>query len=455
MVAKKRKSRVSSKLSVKAFSQRRSLSAAVESKLLTFNQPTYTDQELEFFEDAWATTPAGTALDKRMEFVIGGGIKPIFELLDDKDLSERQKQGKLKKYDKELQSLIKFDELMNFNQVLLDASTMAKVFGRSVILFENLLDDKSVGLPKYLKLVHSRNLNKVNINAESWDIEDVKIMNPSKVAVPEEMIYIANKPNSPIRHSIWFGYSEMQRIAGAARAYRRIIEFDMPEIAQTMWAGSVMLLIKKMGRNKSNAQTDANNILNSIKPGTYNAIEVDALDEIQLEKLDLDPKIGDLVKLTDAYERIMIGNSQTPSALLGREEDQNRATLIGKIRFFIEGPVKADREWLSDIISKQWYQRVLEKMGHVDILDDVRVKAEFEPIFMESWDDLVDAVIKLDQVLPLPDDKKLELLNLEEFKDDLVVKEEEQKQIMEASINETEKKNRFYKQALSYLKKVT
>ncbi|KKL06858.1 hypothetical protein LCGC14_2591860, partial [marine sediment metagenome] len=88
-------------------------------------------------------------------------------------------------------------------------------------------------------------------------------------------------------------------------------------------------------------------------------------------------------------------------------------------------------------------------------LDDVRVKAEFEPIFMESWDDLVDAVIKLDQVLPLPDDKKLELLNLEEFKDDLVVKEEEQKQIMEASINETEEKNRFYKQALSYLKKVT
>ncbi|KKK69094.1 hypothetical protein LCGC14_2937480, partial [marine sediment metagenome] len=340
------------------------------SNLRTFNVPTYSDQELEFFEEAWSTTPAGTALDKRMEFVIGGGIKPVFELLDDKDLSERQKQGKLKKYDKELQSLIKFDELMNFNQVLLDAATMAKVFGRSVILFENLLDDKSIGLPKYLKLVHSRNLNKVNINAESWDIKDVKIMNPSKVAVPNEMIYLANKPNSPIRHSIWFGYSEMQRIAGAARAYRRIIEFDMPEIAQTMWAGSVMLLIKKMGRNKSNAQTDANNILNSIKPGTYNAIEVDALDEIQLEKLDLDPKIADLVKLTDAYERIMIGNSQTPSALLGREEDQNRATLIGKIRFFIEGPVKADREWLSDIISKQWYERVLEKMGHLDILDD-------------------------------------------------------------------------------------
>jgi len=75
---------------------------------------------------------------------------------------------------------------------------------------------------------------------------------------------------------------------------------------------------------------------------------------------------------------------------------------------------------------------------------------------MESWDDLVDAVIKLDQVLPLPDDKKLELLNLEEFKDDLIVREnekaEEQKQIMQAS---TDSKNTFYKQAMSYLEKVT
>ena len=428
---------------------------------MTYNQPTYTDAELEYFEDAWATTPAGTALDKRMEFVIGGGIKPVFELKitvkeNGEEMTESEKNDILKKYDMQLQALIDFDDLMNFNQVLLDAATMAKVFGRSVILFENLEEDKSIGLPKYLKLVHSRNLNKVNIDNESWAIRDVKIMNPSIVAEPGEMIYITNKPNSPIRHSIWFGYSEMQRIAGAARAYRRIIEFDMPEIAQTMWAGSVMLLIKKMGRNKTNAQTDANNILNSIKAGTYNAIEVDALDEIELKTLDLKPKVGELVTLTDAYERIMIGNSQTPSALLGREEDQNRATLIGKIRFFIEGPVKADREWLSDIISKQWYERNIEKLGYTDLLKEVRVTAEFEPIFMESWDDLVDAVIKLDQVLPLPLDKKAELLNLEEMKDDLVDKEveedKEQKQIMQAS---TDSKNTFYKQAMSYLEKVT
>ena len=60
---------------VRAFSTRQSLSAKSTSKLMTYNQPTYSDSELEYFEDAWATTPAGLALDKRMEFVLLGGVR--------------------------------------------------------------------------------------------------------------------------------------------------------------------------------------------------------------------------------------------------------------------------------------------------------------------------------------------------------------------------------------------
>ena len=333
---------------------------------------------------------------------------------------------------------------------------MAKVFGRSVILFENLEEDKSVGLPKYLKLVHSRNLNKVNIDKESWAIKNVQVMNPSITAEPDEMIYLTNKPNSPIRHSMYFGYSEMQRIAGAARAYRRIIEFDMPEIAQTMWAGSVMFLIKKMGRSVANAQTDANNILNSIKAGTYNAVEVDALDEIQLEKLDLDPKIAELVQLSNFYRNEMIGNSMTPKSLLGSEEEANRATLIGKIRFFIEGPVKQDREWLSDILQKQWYEKNLKKLNYGDILKEVRVKAEFEPIIIEAWDDKVDAITKLVNILPLSDDQKLDLLGLEELKDDIAKNPqlEERSPIGTPVFNKEKMEQEITKKRMAVLKKL-
>ena len=78
MVIKRRVSKVSS-VPVRGFSKNRKQYSA-KTELMTFNQPTYTDTELEYFEDAWATTVAGKALDLKMEFVIGGVITPIFEL---------------------------------------------------------------------------------------------------------------------------------------------------------------------------------------------------------------------------------------------------------------------------------------------------------------------------------------------------------------------------------------
>ena len=87
-----------------------------------------------------------------------------------------------------------------------------------------------------------------------------------------------------------------------------------------------------------------------------------------------------MVDLASFYERILIGNFAVPSALLGREEDQNRATLIGKIQFFLAGPVKATREWISNQISHQWYERNMRHMGMGDLLEIVRVKAEFEAV---------------------------------------------------------------------------
>jgi hypothetical protein len=126
------------------------------------------------------------------------------------------------------------------------------------------------------------------------------------------------------------------------------------------------------------------------------------------------------VELASFYERIIIGNFAVPSALLGREEDQNRATLIGKIQFFLSGVVKARREWISDMISKQWYERNMIKMGMVDLLETVEVKAEFENIVVESWFDLVDSVLRIKGIFPdMPDDQLLELLNLEEYKSEL------------------------------------
>ena len=72
------------------------------------------------------------------------------------------------------------------------------------------------------------------------------------------------------------------------------------------------------------------------------------------------------------------------------------------------------------MVSKQWYERNMIKMGMGDLLETVRVKAEFESIIVESWFDLVDAVLRVKGIFPnMPDDQLLELLNLEEYKTEL------------------------------------
>ena len=99
-------------------------------------------------------------------------------------------------------------------------------------------------------------------------------------------------------------------------------------------------------------------------------------------------------------------------------------------------------------------------MGHGDILDDIRVKAEFEPIIIEAWDDKVEAISKLRLLLPaLSDEQILELLGLEEMKDD-IQKNTQNQQVQQEQMNDEIKqtkqvKDSFYKQAMAYIEKVT
>ena len=52
--------------------------------LYMYSNPSYTDQELEYFEDAWGSSVAGAVIDKLVEYTFGNGLRPIFELIDDR-----------------------------------------------------------------------------------------------------------------------------------------------------------------------------------------------------------------------------------------------------------------------------------------------------------------------------------------------------------------------------------
>ena len=101
-----------------------------------YSNPPYTDQDLEFFEDAWGSSVAGATIDKLIEYTFGGGIKPTFELIDDHGLDDEQKSKELKKYEDELNELIHYDEKIILAKTLKDAITMTIVFGRCGISVE-------------------------------------------------------------------------------------------------------------------------------------------------------------------------------------------------------------------------------------------------------------------------------------------------------------------------------
>ena len=381
-------------------------------------QNIYTDNDYDTLEDLWANTIAGTAEDVRVDFTLGSGIKPVLKLNNPKDFGDETKQqAAIEEYSDTTEELIKFDNKrkIRFPKKLKDGQRMKKIFGRAVIAFEM---DKNDELPTALKPLHSRDLGRVFVHQDDWSLSSVHAFQKSQNIKTHEMIYLVHMDNSPRRRSMHYGYSSIQRVVGEARALRSIMEVDGPEIAASMWAGSGILTVDTLAKSPTGAQNELDAIKGGVTAGLVSLIN-GKKDDFNFFNIDTNPKIEELMKMADRYERTIIGNAQVPSALLGREEDSNMATLFGKIRMFFAGPVKSDRDDLSEAIDEQWYNRNLNLINPA-LAKIAHYESEFETIVLESWVDVVEALGKLRAIFPnLPEEELLTLANLPEMKDKL------------------------------------
>jgi hypothetical protein len=377
---------------------------------MLFNNP-YNDSDYDILEDLWSNTPAGKALDLLVQLTIGKGFKPRFEPRD-KTLKPDAKEKLIKSYDKELEQLIKIDNLpqIQMDEKVDDLMRNALVFGRAVLAFE----PGEGKLVQATKSIHPRDLGRVYVHQIDWSLSSVKAFNRGDLIRNNEMIYLVNMQNSPIRRSMWHGYSELQRSVGPARAWRQIFEFDLVEIVTSLWASYGILTVDNEGLSSGEKKTDIDTIMNNIKPGAINAIN-GKKDEFNFFPMDTQPKVGELDTIIDRVEREMYSNVDVPGALMGREEESNMATLLGKLRMFIAGPVTMRREWLEKVLSRQWYEYNLQFINK-EILEHIEVKVEFEPIIFESWIDNVESIAKLRAVFPeIPNEELLKLAQLEDL----------------------------------------
>lgn len=374
-----------------------------------FNSP-YTDSDYDTFEDFWANTVAGDCIDTIVDFTIGSGFKPKINAKDPR-LTPEQKLNVEEKYKDLLFSLEEIDKKpsIDIKNKVDDQQRNASIFGRSILAFE-----QSGDMVMAVKPIHPRDLTRVFVRQDDWSLSSVYAFQKTDLLKTDEMIYFVNMSNSPIRRALHYGYSDMQRVIGHCRVLRRINEFDVPEMVESAWAGYGMVTVDNEGLAQEDRLSDLNMIRSHLNAGKFGIIS-GKKDEFGWFPFDLNPKISELSELINKYERGIIGHFKVPGALLGREEDQNMATLLGKIRIFINGVIEKKRSWINETLSRQWYHRNI-KIIDPKALEDIEISVEFEAHIIESYVDVIDSIEKLKRIFPaIPDEELLRLAHLEQL----------------------------------------
>ena len=154
----------------------------------------------------------------------------------------------------------------------------------------------------------------------------------------------------------------------------------------------------------------------NIKAGRMNWIMTDP-ENTDIQFQDFNPKITELVQLADFLIRYNVAQTGMPQALFAQENDSNRATLIGKIRFFRDSVIRNMQKPICSQFAKQHYMPNFKAMYGKDSEEFklFRIDCEFEPLKVEAFDDAAEAVSKINAEFPLTVEAAGKLLGLENF----------------------------------------
>ena len=413
-------------------------------------QPIYTEIDLETFQGLYGHTLIGKTIDVNTDHVMGDGIRPVAEW------RRPNKHGKNK--DEQRKGLEEFDDIMDdlqqydeHSKIKLDPKTrdafrQTLVFGRSVLAFE-WNDYDGTGLipaepPAAIKSVHPRMLGQIYVDQQDWSLQSVIIHTKyDHLCYADSMIYFCNKPNSPVFRNMHYGQSEIQRVAGHGTVLRELTEFDLIEIAKTMWAGYGVITVDQEGLEDYDKQSQLNKIIRSMRAGAWTAISKTGEKGIEFNQYKFQNDLNGLKTIMDTVERSIIGDSQIPAPFLGRDENTNMATLFAATRQYYHGPVRQKRKIVSEALRESWYERNLS-FYNPNLLKDVKISVKFENLPIDAWMGALDQLEKLHMLVPqLPIEELLKLADLDylvdqlDMSDDSINDPETQKMIAQATNN--------------------
>ena len=249
------------------------------------------------------------------------------------------------------------------------------MFGREIIVprvdeqdnkvkvMEDGKEEEYKNIPKIMLVIHPRDIGFNYVDYMTHRLLGIQLNNSNWILRPDEMIFWEWMPDNPVYGSKFYGMSGAQSMMGSARTLRRIIEVDFPLIAKTRWSGMYWLVFKRKGEQTGTSDEELRRILSNIELNGINAtLEDDPKEDFMLHKIDLDPKIAELLQTVKDLIQYMMSQVGMPQGLLYGEQDLNRDTLKSKISSWTKGSLKKFRMPFLDTITAQWYNRLCKTL---------------------------------------------------------------------------------------------
>ena len=279
-----------------------------------------------------------------------------------------------------------------------------------------------INIPKIMMVIHPRDIGFNYVDYMNHRLLGIQLNNSNWILRPDEMMFFEWMPDNPVYGSKFYGMSGAQSMMGSARTLRRIIEVDFPLIARSRWSGMYWLVFKRKGEGVGTSDEELTNILRRIELNGINAtLEENPKDDFMVHKVDLDPKISELLETVRDLIHYMISQVGMPQGLLYGEQDLNRDTFKSKVASWTKGALKRYRQPFLDVITDQWYLRLaktLQKQSTkweegLKLFEVVATVNEFK---LDTREELLNALMILENVTGAwTDEAKAEFLEMEDL----------------------------------------
>ena len=277
-------------------------------------------------------------------------------------------------------------------------------------------DKKWPNIETIYKVQHPRDINFIEISQKTFNIKRVSLMFSASMLDKDDMIYLAHMEESPIYNGKGYGYSLLQRMLGHGRSLRKLIDRDFPNVASIGYAPFTIVATKRDEKGTGNEASQGQTFINTMVAGQPNHTALkDPKNDLVVHHIDTKPDIPGMIDMAHFHAESAAKVAQVPTALIAKEKDPNRDTLLGILRVFAETEIPRKRMPVIKVFTNQYYMRNFKKFYKDDkkTLEMFRVEAEFTDVKIDSWADIVGAFVELNKIFRFKAEAAGKILNID------------------------------------------